>query len=141
MIANGAMSPITGFMCCEDYNSVINNMRLKDGQVWSLPITLAVSRECANGNKTGEEIALVEAQAKTNGKAGHILGVMKVEEKFEYAKQHEARQVYRTTDTAHPGVARLMQQGEACLGGEIWLVDRPAQAGFPEYRRDPAETR
>jgi sulfate adenylyltransferase len=141
MIANGAMSPLTGFMGREDYQSVINNMRLQDGHIWSLPITLAVSKARAGEIKTGEAIALVEMQAKTNGKGGQILGVMKVEEKFEYDKQREARQVYRTTETAHPGVARLMQQGEVCLGGEIWLIDRSAHASFPEHRRDPAETR
>lgn len=141
MIANGAMSPLAGFMCREDYHSVITNMRLRAGHIWSLPITLAVSRERANEIKTGEEIALVAMPAKANGNGGHILGVMKVEEKFEYDKQHEARQVYRTTDMAHPGVARLMQQGEVYLGGEIALINRPAHANFLEHRNDPAETR
>lgn len=141
MIANGAMSPLTGFMCREDYKGVVDNMRLKDGHIWSLPITLPVSKETADMLQNGEEVALVEMQSKTNGASGHIMGIMKIEDKFEYNKEHEAQQVYRTTETAHPGVARLMSQGDICLGGEIWLIDRSVSATFHEHRHDPAETR
>ncbi|MFQ5629973.1 MAG: sulfate adenylyltransferase [bacterium] len=141
MIANGAMSPLTGYLGREDYEGVIEKMRLQDGHVWSLPVTLPVSNETADKIEIGEEVALVEMQSKTNGAGGHILGVMKVEDKYDYNKEREAQQVYRTTDTAHPGVSRLMKQGDVYLGGEIWLIDRPVSASFLEYRRDPAETR
>lgn len=141
MIANGAMSPLTGYLGREDYEGVIEKMRLQDGHVWSLPVTLPVSNETADKIEIGEEVALVEMQSKTNGAGGHILGVMKVEDKYDYNKEREAQQVYRTTDTAHPGVSRLMKQGDVYLGGEIWLIDRPVSASFLEHRRDPAETR
>jgi len=136
MIANGAMSPLTGFMAKADYDSVVHSMRLANGLVWSLPITLPVTKEMAANIRLEEEVALVE-----NGKGGAILGVMKVAEKFEYDKTREAQEVYRTADTAHPGVARVMNQGEVCLAGEVWMINRHPESRFREYRRDPAETR
>ncbi len=137
MIANGAMSPLTGFMSKADYDSVVQNMRLANGLVWSLPITLPVAKELADGLRLGEEVALVES----NGAAGVILGVMKISEKFEYDKAHESKEVYRTTEFAHPGVARVMSQDEICLAGEVWMLNRPSNVTFTEFRRDPAETR
>ena len=136
MIANGAMSPLTGFMSKADYESVVQDMRLADGLVWSLPITLPVAKEAAAGIRLDEEVALVE-----NGNGGAILGVMKIAEKFEYNKTREAKEVYRTTEAAHPGVARVMNQGEVCLAGEVWMINRPSNVMFAAYRRDPAETR
>ena len=141
MIANGAMSPLKGFMGRDDYQSVISNMRLKNGQIWSLPVALTVAKELASSIKAGEQVALVEAPSQNEQKASHLLGIMRVDDKFEYDKLQEARQVYRTTDEAHPGVARLLRQGEVYLGGEIWLIDHPAGATFPEHRRDPEGTR
>ena len=140
MIANGAMSPLTGFMAKADYDSVVQNMRLANGLVWSLPITLPVAKNVAADLRVGEEIALIESNGATNGSA-IILGVMKIAEKFSYDKTRETQEVYRTTEAAHPGVARVMSQGEICLGGEIWLVNRPANVMFADSRRDPAETR
>ena len=136
MIANGAMSPLTGFMAKADYENVVQHMRLANGLVWSLPITLPVAKEAATDIRLDEEIALVE-----NGNGGAILGVMKVDEKFDYDKTREAAEVYRTTETAHPGVARVMNQGEVCLAGEVWMINRPTDVAFAEYRRDPAATR
>ncbi|NUO83591.1 sulfate adenylyltransferase [candidate division KSB1 bacterium] len=138
MIANGAMSPLTGFMAKQDYDSVVQTMRLANGLIWSLPVTLPAAKELAAQVRTGEEVALVEG----NGAAeGAILGVMKISEKFEYDKTREAKEVYRTTEDAHPGVSRVMKQSEVCLAGEVWMVNRPSQVSFADFRRDPAETR
>lgn len=134
MIAVGAFSPLTGFMTREDYESVVEGMRLASGLVWSIPITLSVSRELAESLREGEEIALVESE-------NHILSTMVLKEKFTYDKEREAREVYRTTETAHPGVARLYSQGDVLLGGEIWLLNRPPDLSFPELRHDPAQSR
>ena len=136
MIANGAMSPLTGFIGKADYESVVQQMRLANGLVWSLPITLPVSREVAADIRLDEEVALVE-----NGNNGVILGIMKVAEKFEYDKTREALEVYRTAEAAHPGVARVMNQGDVCLAGEVWMINRHPESTFLEYRRDPAATR
>jgi sulfate adenylyltransferase len=140
MIANGAMSPLNGFMTKSDYESVVHNMRLANGLVWSLPVTLPVAKAIADDLRLGEEIALVESNGAANGKAV-ILGVMKIAEKFSYDKIREAKEVYRTTETAHPGVARVMSQGERCIGGEVWMINRPTNVAFSDFRRDPAETR
>ena len=138
MISNGAMSPLTGFMGKADYENVVKNMRLDNGLVWSIPITLPVSKQAASGLKIGEEVALVE---NSEDGRGQILGVMKIADQFEYDKTREAVEVYRTSEVAHPGVARVMAQGEVYLAGEVWMVNRPSQSTFVDYRRDPAETR
>jgi sulfate adenylyltransferase len=134
LITVGAFSPLTGFMTQADYRSVLEDMRLSNGLVWTIPITLAVSRQQADELREGEAVALVE-------RGNHILGILQVAEKFTYDKEREAAQVYRTTEDTHPGVARLYAQGEVLLGGDIYLLDRPQDRSFPEFRHDPAQTR
>jgi sulfate adenylyltransferase len=134
MIANGAFSPLEGFLNESDYRSVRSNMRLANGTAWSIPVTLSVTREKASELREGHDIALYQG-------ADHLLGVLHLEEKYTYDKGREAELVYRTTDEAHPGVRALYAQGEFLLGGKISLVNRPQNLAFPSYRRDPAETR
>jgi len=138
MIATGAMSPLTGFMDQETYDSVVETMRLPSGLAWTIPVTLPVEKNFAAGLAVGDDIALVERTA--NGQ-DNIMGVLSLREKFAYDKEREAREVYRTTEEAHPGVARLYRQGDTLLGGDIWLLNRPSRVPFPEFRKDPAETR
>ena len=138
LIAIGALSPLTGFMRKADYDRCVEEMRLTSGVVWSIPVTLAVGEDLACRIEEGQEVALCEGDRP--------LAVMQVAEKYPYSqkdKEREAREVYRTTEEAHPGVARLCQRGEVLLGGDIWLVDWPnaAQTEFPELRHTPAETR
>ncbi len=135
LIATGAFSPLNGFMTRDDYESVVSEMRLANGLVWSLPITLAVDDETAAQIREGQEIALTEGD--------RVLAVMEVQEKFPYDKRREAREVYRTEEEAHPGVARLYRQGNTLLGGPIWLVDWPTATTtqFPKLRHTPAQTR
>ena len=134
LVAVGAFSPLTGFMTQDDYSRVVEDMHLSNGLVWTIPITLAVSRQQADELREGEEITLMEGQ-------DHILGILQLAEKFTYDKEREAAQVYRTTEDAHPGVARLYAQGEVLLGGDIYLLNRPQDRSFPEFRHDPAQTR
>lgn len=135
MIAVGALSPLAGFACRDDYLGIVRDMHLTSGAVWSIPVTLAVSADTAAGIGLGQEIALCEGDRP--------LAVMTVADKYRYDKQEEARQVYRTIDEAHPGVARLYRQGDVLLGGDIWLFDRPSpmDGEFQELRRTPAQTR
>ncbi|HWI66455.1 MAG TPA: sulfate adenylyltransferase [Symbiobacteriaceae bacterium] len=133
MMATGVLSPLTGFMSERDYRRVVAEMRLENGLPWALPVTLTVSREQAAGLPLDQEVALAD-------EAGRLLGLMTVAGKFTYDKENEARLCFGTTDTAHPGVARLMRQGEVCLSGEVWLLERP-EPQFPEFHLDPAETR
>ncbi len=136
LIAVGAMSPLTGFMGKQDYENVVNQMRLANGLPWTIPITLAVSRELADAFAIGKDIALVESD-------GHLVGLMELAAKFDYDKVHEAKNVYRTDEEKHPGVARLYAQGDVYLAGEVWLLDMPKQAKteFPEFRHTPLQTR
>jgi len=135
LIAHGAMSPLTGFMGQADYERVVKEMRLSNNLLWSLPVTLPVDREVASKLKIGQEIALCQD--------GSVLAVMEIAELYEYDKRHEAEAVYGTADETHPGVARLFQQGDILIGGEIWVVNLPtaAQTEFPELRHTPAQTR
>lgn len=133
MIGDGALSPLTGFITEADYRSVVAEMRLASGLLWALPVTLAVSADEAAAIGPDEEVAL-------EGPDGKLLALMRVSDRFAYAKEAEALQCYRTAETAHPGVRRLMAQGEVYLGGEVWLVDR-ARPEFPAYHATPAETR
>lgn len=133
MIGDGALSPLTGFMNRDDYTAVVQQMRLSSGLIWALPVTLAVTLEQAGAVHPDDEIGLEGPDAK-------LLGLMRVTDRFTYDKETEATQCYGTAEAAHPGVKRLLQQGEVCLGGEIWLVDR-ARPQFPAYHLTPAETR
>jgi len=135
LIAHGAMSPLTGFMGQADYERVVKEMRLSNNLLWSLPVTLPVDREVASKLKIGQEITLCQD--------GSVLAVMEIAELYEYDKRHEAEAVYGTVDETHPGVARLFQQGDILIGGEIWVVNLPtaAQTEFPELRHTPAQTR
>lgn len=133
MIAVGAFSPLTGFMTREDYDSVIDTMRLSNGLPWTIPITLPVDDETAANLKEGQEVTLMDGD--------HVMGIMTIADRFPADKQREAKEVYRTTDEAHPGVARLYQQGNWLLGGEVFMVNGPKVVEFPELRHEPAQTR
>jgi sulfate adenylyltransferase len=134
LIAVGAYSPISGFMGRADYERVVEDMHLANGVAWSIPITLPVSSELAAALREGEEVALLE-------KSGRILGILELAEKFTHDKTREAERVFRTTDPAHPGVARLYAQGDVLLGGDVYLLNRPQERLFPEFHLDPAQTR
>ena len=134
MIANGAFSPLEGFLCEEDYISVRGNKHLASGLPWTIPITLSASDDLAEGLKEGADVALYGAE-------DHLLGVLHLRQKFRYDKQREAERVYLTTEAAHPGVRALYDQGEWLLGGPISLLNRPPGPAFPAYRLDPAQTR
>ncbi len=133
MIASGAYSPIEGFMGEDDYRAVVSSMRLANGVVWPIPITLAVPSYGANHLRTRQDVALYQDH--------HLLGVLHLSEKYTYDKAHEAESVYRTTDHAHPGVQALYNQDDWLLGGRISLINRPCDLSFAEYRKDPSETR
>src|SRR3989338_8684651 len=111
MMACGALSPLKGFMNSKDYNSVVKTMHLANGLPWSLPITLSVSNDIADKVKVGDEVSLCDGD-------GTILGLCKVEEKYDYNKETEAKEVYKTTEVGHPRGGPLIRQGGGYfLGG------------------------
>jgi sulfate adenylyltransferase len=133
LIANGAFSPITGFMGEKDYLGIVHNMRLASGYVWSIPITLPVTEEKSNGLEVGEQVKLVQN--------GTVYGVLDLQEKYSPDKQVEAENVYGTNDLAHPGVKKLWDRANVYLAGPITLVKRPIKENFSEFYLDPKETR
>lgn len=134
LIAVGAFSPLTGFLGQADYDSVVENMRLANGTVWSIPITLPVTHEVADEIAIGETVALVGAD-------GVVYGTLDVTEKFVPDKVKEAEHVFRTAEDAHPGVAKLYSRPNVYLAGPIWLLERQKHDRFNEFRFDPQDTR
>jgi sulfate adenylyltransferase len=128
MIASGALSPLEGFMGRDDYERVVEEMRLSSGLPWSLPVCLAVERA-----PRGDRVALADAR-------GRLLGVLEVDEVYDYDREREADRCFRTTDEAHPGVARLYGQPGCYLAGRVTVFERP-EPPFPELALDPAQTR
>ena len=128
MIASGALSPLTGFMGVADYARVVDEMKLADGTVWALPVTLAVEQA-----PSGSTVVLQD-------EAGTLLATLSVSEVFAYDRAHEAERCFRTTDEAHPGVARIYGQPGHYLAGEVTVFQRQASR-FPDLALDPTATR
>ena len=134
MIAIGGFSPISGFMEEADYQGVVDDMRMADGTVWSVPVTLSVSEEVAEPLKEGSLIRLDNPEGK-------FIGVLELTQKYTYDKTHEAVNVYRTDEDKHPGVKVVYEQGAVNLAGPVWLLEREPHPLFPDYQIDPAESR
>ncbi|MBP1996394.1 sulfate adenylyltransferase [Paenibacillus eucommiae] len=135
LIAVGAFSPLTGFMIEQDYHSVVDTMRLSDGTVWSIPVTLAIEPALAATIKEGEQIAL------TGEEDGITYAIMDVTSIFTVDLQNEAVKVFKTDDSEHPGVQKLLSRSSTYLGGPIELINRPKPKKFEEFYFDPADTR
>ena len=130
LIAIGAYSPLTGFLGERDYKSVLADMRLANGLPWALPITLRLPPDV---ERVGDELALLDAD-------GVLRGVVEVAEVYSACVKKEATAVYGTEDPAHPGVARLLEEADLVVAGDVWLVDRWVSA-FPGLALDPIDTR
>jgi sulfate adenylyltransferase len=128
MIASGALSPLEGFMARDDYERVLEDMHLANGLPWALPVCLAVDKA-----PRGDRVVLADGD-------GVPLAVLEIDEVYEYDQEREAERSFRTTDEAHPGVARLYAQRPLYLSGRVTVFTRPEPA-FPELAMDPAETR
>ena len=134
MISTGVFSPLEGFMLRDEYESVVEDMRLGSGLAWSLPITLSANEEKAGELSEGSEIALVDG-------TGEPVATMVLREKYRFDKEREASLVYRTTDLDHPGVAAINRRGDVLLGGEVELLRTPDEGRFPRYYYTPAQLR
>lgn len=134
LIGVGAFSPLTGFLNEEDYKSVVNRMRLANGTVWSIPITLAVDETDAASLTIGDKVALI-------GEDGVTYGLIDVESIYQVDQSEEARNVFKTDDPEHPGVKKLFEKSSTYVGGPIQVLNRPKPAKFEEFYFTPSETR
>ncbi|MCH2153413.1 MAG: sulfate adenylyltransferase [Phycisphaerales bacterium] len=138
MIAMGAFSPLTGFVGPEDFKSICTDMRLQNGTVWPIPITLAVDDAIKNSLQEGQSAALHHPD-------GTLLAVIDVEHLYPHDKQLEIPNVFGTEDEAHPGVKAVMDEGDWLVGGPVRVMTTEASSGdaerFPAHRLTPAQTR
>jgi sulfate adenylyltransferase len=134
LIAIGAFSPLTGFMGKRDYEKVVDHQRLENGLPWTIPVTLAVSKEESDRLRPSSDIALVDDSEQ-------IVAILHLEEIYKCDRNHEAELVLKTTSDTHPGVQYLSGVGDYCLAGPISLLRRPDRGEFTNYLLDPKETR
>ncbi|MCL4867959.1 MAG: bifunctional sulfate adenylyltransferase/adenylylsulfate kinase [Anaerolineae bacterium] len=132
MLATGAFSPLTQFMGQADYQSVLDNMRLADGTLYPIPVTLPV--EADHSFHLGQEIALRDAR-------NEILAIMTIEEIYPWDRDKMAEKVFATLDTRHPLVAEMHRWGPINLAGPIQVLQLPKHYDFQNLRLTPAETR
>jgi sulfate adenylyltransferase len=116
MLAMGAYTPLDGFMGHDDWRGSCLDMRLASGLFWPIPTTLPVNKDLADSIHAEEEVTLIDAET------GGILAVMQVSEKYSIDKRIEAEHVYRTADPKHPGVAKVLDQGDVNLAGRVMVL-------------------
>ncbi len=133
LLANGAYSPLEGFMGPEDLESVLGEMRLTDGTLWPLPIVLDVSSEEARGLSVGEELGLVDQR-------GRFLGLLGLKDVYPNDRVRIARMIYGTTDSRHPGVRLTMSSKPVLLAGRIKLLAR-RESETRQHELSPWQTR
>ncbi|HEY0376349.1 MAG TPA: bifunctional sulfate adenylyltransferase/adenylylsulfate kinase [Pyrinomonadaceae bacterium] len=132
LLATGGFSPLNRFMNRADYDRVLEEMRLADGTLFSIPVTLPVRAEA--GVKLDSEIALANQH-------NDLLAVMRVEEIYEWDKVREARLAYGSTDLRHPLVAEMNSWGEFYISGELKVLALPRYYDFRGLRLNPVEVR
>ena len=135
LLMNGGFYPLKGFLSQADYEGVVENMRLADGTLWPMPITLDVSEKFAEGIEPGQDIALRDAE-------GVILAIMSVTDKYVPNKANEAEKVFGADDLAHPAVNYLHNTaGKVYLGGPVTGIQAPVHYDFRARRDTPNELR
>ncbi|MDP6962833.1 MAG: sulfate adenylyltransferase [Planctomycetota bacterium] len=131
MIATGAMSPLNGFMCSADYNSVCDTMHLANGTAWPLPVVLAP--KAGEVVSAGDDVALV-------GENGEMFGVMSVSDVYQPDKEAELKKCY-SGDAEHPASDYLNSIGDTYVGGSIEVANLPVYEKHNEFRLTPEMTR
>ena len=136
MLGIGGFTPLGGFMCDEDWKGVCQDMKLKDGTFWPIPITLSADKAVADGIAIGSDVTLV------NGEDNEIMGTMTVKVKYTIDKEFECKHVYGTTDIAHPGVKMVMEQKEINLAGPVKVLSESVfPTEFEGLYQTPTESR
>ncbi len=131
-IAHGVYSPLTGFLKKSDFSSVVKDMRLANGVVWSVPIVLDISETEKQKIKNEKQVLLVSDDSQP-------IAILENFEIFSYDKNSFAKNVFGTTDQNHPGVANVFKMKDYLIGGDTWLIHD--QTPFSDYDLTPKETR
>jgi sulfate adenylyltransferase len=132
LLAVGAFSPLTQFMGQEDYRCVLDDMKLSDGTIWPIPVTLTIDIEGLP--KHAEWVTLRDVH-------NQIMALMRLEEVYRFNWQEESEKVYGTTDLKHPMVSEMAGWGGLCIAGELKVLNMPSYDDFVDLRLTPAETR
>jgi sulfate adenylyltransferase len=136
MMGIGAFSPLDGFMGKADWQGVCNEMRMADGIFWPIPITLSITKQEASRIKEGQEVVLIDDENN------ELMGSMVIHEKYTIDKAYECKEVFKTDDVKHPGVAKVMAQGEVNIGGPVKVF---SEGEYPKKFKNlyatPEETR
>lgn len=133
LLLNGGFAPLNGFLNRNDYETVLEHLRLSDGTVWPIPINLDVKREVANERYLGEEITLRDSE-------GLLLGILTITDVWPVDKMREARALFGTDDQSHPGVFYLFNHvQEFYLGGRVTGIALPYYYDFQHLRYTPCQ--
>jgi sulfate adenylyltransferase len=133
MMAVGALSPLAGFQGEKDYRSVLGEMHLEDGLPWAIPVTLSLDEDDTKLIGGASRVALTSD--------GRAIALLDVDSIYRRDREAEAQSVFRTTDTAHPGVAALHAAGDYVVAGDVKVIGLPPHTTFQAYRLTPAQTR
>ena len=135
MLINGAMSPLTGYMDQENYQSVVDNCRLADQQLWPIPIVLDINESTADSLKIGDQVALRDTE-------GFMPAVLTISDIWQADKQHEAEAIYGTQSIKHPGVDYLINHTQSYyVGGAIEAIEEPSHFDFEHLWLSPKQLR
>ena len=135
LLLSGGFSPLEGFLGEDDYAPVVERMRLADGTLWPIPVTLDVTHAFAGPLRAGDAIGLRDPE-------GFLIATMAIESIFEPDRRREAQAVFGTTDETHPGVDHLLNRTHPVyLGGRLQGLVRPTEYDFRQLRDEPADLR
>jgi sulfate adenylyltransferase len=135
LLLNGAFSPLEGFQGEKDYQSVVKKMRLANGTIWPMPITLDVTEAFAKSLHEGDKIALRDQE-------GVLIATMDIESIYRPDREAEAKAVFGTTDDTHPGANYAVKRAHPVyLGGRLAGLEPPTHYDFRHLRDSPQEIR
>jgi sulfate adenylyltransferase len=132
LLATGGFSPLTTFMGKADYERVLREMRLADGTLWPLPITLTVDPK--ELPVVGEDLVLRNAN-------NDVIAILTLDEVYHWDAEKEAALAYGSTDSKHPMVSEMTRWGKVCISGPLKVLNLPKYYDFVELRHTPAQVR
>ncbi len=127
MMGIGAFTPLEGFMGKNDWKGVCDDFTMEDGTFWPIPITLSIDNETAADVKIGEDLTLLDLETS------EIMGIITVSEKYSIDKVYECEKIFKTTDTEHPGVKKVMAQGDVNIAGKVKVL---SESYYPTKFKD-----